>query len=125
MESDDTRQPADDARMQQRLVEIMAAGVEIDDPGTTRVGPEVEVEAGARLRPFTILEGRTVVRAGAEVGPFVRLVDVEVGTGRTDPRPLPPARMRRGREREGGPVLARSSRQPRRARERWWATSSS
>jgi bifunctional UDP-N-acetylglucosamine pyrophosphorylase/glucosamine-1-phosphate N-acetyltransferase len=33
------------------------------------------------LRPFTILEGRTVVRAGAVVGPFVRLVDVEVGTG--------------------------------------------
>ena len=33
------------------------------------------------LRPFTILEGRTLVRAGAVVGPFVRLVDVEVGTG--------------------------------------------
>jgi bifunctional UDP-N-acetylglucosamine pyrophosphorylase/glucosamine-1-phosphate N-acetyltransferase len=33
------------------------------------------------LRPFTILEGRTVVHAGAVVGPFVRLVDVEVGTG--------------------------------------------
>ena len=33
------------------------------------------------LRPFTILEGRTIVRAGAVVGPFVRLVDVEVGTG--------------------------------------------
>jgi bifunctional UDP-N-acetylglucosamine pyrophosphorylase/glucosamine-1-phosphate N-acetyltransferase len=39
------------------------------------------VRAGAVLRPYTILEGRTVVRAGAEVGPFVRLVDVEVGAG--------------------------------------------
>jgi bifunctional UDP-N-acetylglucosamine pyrophosphorylase/glucosamine-1-phosphate N-acetyltransferase len=28
-----------------------------------------------------ILEGRTVVRGGATVGPFVRLVDVEVGPG--------------------------------------------
>jgi bifunctional UDP-N-acetylglucosamine pyrophosphorylase/glucosamine-1-phosphate N-acetyltransferase len=33
------------------------------------------------LRPFTLLEGRTTVHAGAKVGPFVRLVDVEVGAG--------------------------------------------
>jgi bifunctional UDP-N-acetylglucosamine pyrophosphorylase/glucosamine-1-phosphate N-acetyltransferase len=41
----------------------------------------VVVETGAVLRPFTILEGRTVVRGGAVVGPFARLVDVEVGPG--------------------------------------------
>jgi bifunctional UDP-N-acetylglucosamine pyrophosphorylase/glucosamine-1-phosphate N-acetyltransferase len=51
----------------------------VEDPRTTVVGPQVVVEKGARLRPFTILEGRTVVRAGASVGPFARLVDVEVG----------------------------------------------
>ncbi len=57
------------------------AGVQVEDPASTHVGPDVVVEPGALLRPFTILEGRTVVRAGAAVGPFVRLVDVEVGPG--------------------------------------------
>jgi len=53
--------------------------VSVDDPASTLVGPAVVVEAGAVLRPFTVLEGRTVVRRGAVVGPFVRLVDVDVG----------------------------------------------
>ena len=64
-----------------RAGELSARGVVVEDPDSTLVGPEVEVETGAVLRPFTILEGRTVVRAGAVVGPFVRLVDVEVGEG--------------------------------------------
>ena len=59
----------------------MAAGVGIEDPETTHVGLDVVVEADAVLRPYTLLEGRTVVRAGASVGPFVRLVDTEVGEG--------------------------------------------
>jgi bifunctional UDP-N-acetylglucosamine pyrophosphorylase/glucosamine-1-phosphate N-acetyltransferase len=59
----------------------MEDGVEVDDPSTTHVDAEVVVEAGARLRAFTILEGRTLVRRGAVVGPFVRLADVEVGAG--------------------------------------------
>jgi bifunctional UDP-N-acetylglucosamine pyrophosphorylase/glucosamine-1-phosphate N-acetyltransferase len=62
-----------------RATALLAAGVRVEDPASTHVGPEVVVEPGAVLRPFTILEGRTVVRAGAAVGPFVRLVDVEVG----------------------------------------------
>jgi bifunctional UDP-N-acetylglucosamine pyrophosphorylase/glucosamine-1-phosphate N-acetyltransferase len=60
---------------------MMAAGVTVEDPASTHLGPEVTVEPGARIRPFTILEGRTVVRSGAVVGPFVRLVDVEVSSG--------------------------------------------
>lgn len=64
-----------------RLTALAAQGVMVDDPGTTHVGPEVVVEAGARLRPCTILEGTTRVGAGAEIGPFVRLVDVVVGAG--------------------------------------------
>jgi bifunctional UDP-N-acetylglucosamine pyrophosphorylase/glucosamine-1-phosphate N-acetyltransferase len=64
-----------------RADDLAAAGVRIEDPETTRVGPEVTVEAGAVLRAFTILEGRTIVRAGAVIGPFVRLVDVQVGAG--------------------------------------------
>jgi bifunctional UDP-N-acetylglucosamine pyrophosphorylase/glucosamine-1-phosphate N-acetyltransferase len=64
---------------ERRLAELAKHGVRVDDPPTTHVGPEVVIEAGARLLPFTILEGRTVVRGQAEVGPFARLVNVEVG----------------------------------------------
>jgi bifunctional UDP-N-acetylglucosamine pyrophosphorylase/glucosamine-1-phosphate N-acetyltransferase len=66
---------------QRRCEALMAAGVGIEDPETTVVGPEVEVEPDALLRPFTVLEGRTRVASGAVVGPFVRLVDCEVGPG--------------------------------------------
>jgi bifunctional UDP-N-acetylglucosamine pyrophosphorylase/glucosamine-1-phosphate N-acetyltransferase len=62
-----------------RVAALVAGGVRIEDPATTHVGPGVVVEPDAVLRPFTILEGRTIVRAGAVVGPFVRLVDMEVG----------------------------------------------
>jgi bifunctional UDP-N-acetylglucosamine pyrophosphorylase/glucosamine-1-phosphate N-acetyltransferase len=63
----------------ERVRALLAAGVRVEDPATTFVGEDVVVEAGAVLRPFTLLEGRTVVRSEAVVGPFVRLVDVEVG----------------------------------------------
>src|SRR2546422_3561558 len=59
----------------------MAAGVGIEDPDPPFVGPEVEVEADALLRPFTLLEGRTRVAAGAVVGPFVRIGDSQGGPG--------------------------------------------
>jgi bifunctional UDP-N-acetylglucosamine pyrophosphorylase / glucosamine-1-phosphate N-acetyltransferase len=56
-------------------------GVRIEDPATTFISDEARVEPGATLRPFVVLEGRTIVRAGAVIGPFVRLVDTEVGEG--------------------------------------------
>jgi bifunctional UDP-N-acetylglucosamine pyrophosphorylase/glucosamine-1-phosphate N-acetyltransferase len=64
-----------------RVAALVAAGVTVEDAATLQVGADVRVEPGAVLRPFTILEGRTVVGAEAVVGPFVRLVDVEVGEG--------------------------------------------
>ncbi len=64
-----------------RVAALVAGGVTVEDAATLHVGADVRVEPGAVLRPFTILEGRTVVRAEAVVGPFVRLVDVEVGQG--------------------------------------------
>jgi bifunctional UDP-N-acetylglucosamine pyrophosphorylase/glucosamine-1-phosphate N-acetyltransferase len=74
---------AEEARRQreQRVFALMEEGVHVEDPSTTQVGGDVQIAPGARLRPFTILEGRTVVRGNAEIGPFVRLVDVEVGAG--------------------------------------------
>jgi bifunctional UDP-N-acetylglucosamine pyrophosphorylase/glucosamine-1-phosphate N-acetyltransferase len=62
-----------------RALALAASGVRVEDPPSTFVGPEVVVEPGAVLRPFTLLEGRSIVRSGASVGPFARLVDVEVG----------------------------------------------
>jgi bifunctional UDP-N-acetylglucosamine pyrophosphorylase/glucosamine-1-phosphate N-acetyltransferase len=75
--------PADEARREReaRVLSLMESGVRVEDPSTTLVGEDVQVAPGARIRAFTILEGRTVVAANAEIGPFVRLVDVEVGAG--------------------------------------------
>jgi bifunctional UDP-N-acetylglucosamine pyrophosphorylase / glucosamine-1-phosphate N-acetyltransferase len=64
-----------------RTESLMADGVGIEDPESTHVGLDVVVEADAVLRPYTLLEGRTIVRARASVGPFARLVDTEVGEG--------------------------------------------
>jgi bifunctional UDP-N-acetylglucosamine pyrophosphorylase/glucosamine-1-phosphate N-acetyltransferase len=67
-------------RLGERVLQpMLASGVVVEDPATTWVGRDVRVEPDAVIRPFTFLEGRTVVRAGASVGPFVRLVDTEVG----------------------------------------------
>ena len=62
-----------------RNAEVMAAGASVEDPASTHIGLDAVVEADAVIRPYTFLEGRTVVRAGASVGPFARLVDAEIG----------------------------------------------
>jgi bifunctional UDP-N-acetylglucosamine pyrophosphorylase / glucosamine-1-phosphate N-acetyltransferase len=66
---------------ERRLDALMAAGVLVEDPASTTVGLDVMVEADAVVRPFTLLEGRTVVRSGASVGPFTRIVDSTIGPG--------------------------------------------
>jgi len=66
---------------ERRVADLMAAGVVVEDPATTHVGLDVTVEADAVLRPFTLLEGRTHVSAGAMVGPFARLTDMRIGAG--------------------------------------------
>jgi bifunctional UDP-N-acetylglucosamine pyrophosphorylase/glucosamine-1-phosphate N-acetyltransferase len=64
-----------------RLRALMLEGVVVEDPATTWVGLDCLVEPGAVLRPSTIVEGNSVVRSGARVGPFVRLVAADVGAG--------------------------------------------
>jgi bifunctional UDP-N-acetylglucosamine pyrophosphorylase/glucosamine-1-phosphate N-acetyltransferase len=64
-----------------KLKSLLEAGVRIEDPATTHVDADAEVEADAVLRPFTILEGRTRIGAGASVGPYTRVVDSELGPG--------------------------------------------
>jgi bifunctional UDP-N-acetylglucosamine pyrophosphorylase / glucosamine-1-phosphate N-acetyltransferase len=75
---DDLAQAA--AALRERVVrEHMLAGVTVVDPSSTWIEPDVSIEADAVIHPFTILRGRTVVRAGAEVGPHVVVVDSEIG----------------------------------------------
>jgi bifunctional UDP-N-acetylglucosamine pyrophosphorylase/glucosamine-1-phosphate N-acetyltransferase len=64
-----------------RVEAVMAAGASIEDPDTTHIGLDAVVEADAVIRPYTFLEGRTIVRSGASVGPFARIVDSEIGAG--------------------------------------------
>jgi bifunctional UDP-N-acetylglucosamine pyrophosphorylase/glucosamine-1-phosphate N-acetyltransferase len=59
----------------------MAEGVTIVDPATTYIDASAVLAKDAVVRPFTFLEGRTVVGEGAEVGPQARIVDSEVGPG--------------------------------------------
>lgn len=61
----------------------MRAGVTMRDPATAYVDAAVELEADVTLMPDVVLEGATRVRAGSVVGPSVRLVDADIGTGVT------------------------------------------
>lgn len=62
---------------------LLDEGVTIVDPATTYIDVTATVEPDATILPFCFLEGATVVRRGAEVGPNTRLVDTEVGEGAT------------------------------------------
>jgi bifunctional UDP-N-acetylglucosamine pyrophosphorylase/glucosamine-1-phosphate N-acetyltransferase len=55
------------------------AGVTIVDPATTWIGPDVQLEPDVTLHPNVQLHGRTVVRAGATIGPDTTLFDTIVG----------------------------------------------
>jgi bifunctional UDP-N-acetylglucosamine pyrophosphorylase / glucosamine-1-phosphate N-acetyltransferase len=69
-------------RLRERvLIAAMHNGARIEDPSNTQIGLDVILEHDAVIRPFTILEGKTVVRAGAVVGPFARVLDSEIGAG--------------------------------------------
>jgi bifunctional UDP-N-acetylglucosamine pyrophosphorylase/glucosamine-1-phosphate N-acetyltransferase len=59
----------------------MAAGVTIVDPNTTYIDSSARLARDAVVRPFTFIEGRTVVGERAELGPQARIVDSEIGAG--------------------------------------------
>lgn len=65
-----------------RLVNAwMHAGVTIVDPFTTSIDADVTLAPDVEIGPGTQLEGRTVVEAGARIGPGCRLRNVAVGRG--------------------------------------------
>ena len=61
----------------------MNEGVTIIDPATTYIDASVVIERDATILPGTLIEGRTKIAAGAEVGPDCRIVDSEVGPSAT------------------------------------------
>ena len=60
---------------------LMAAGVTMLDPDRTYVDATVTIGTDVTLFPGTLLQGRSVIGAGAEIGPDTRLVDCTVGEG--------------------------------------------
>jgi bifunctional UDP-N-acetylglucosamine pyrophosphorylase/glucosamine-1-phosphate N-acetyltransferase len=73
---------AAEAELRDRINERwMRRGVTMIDPERTYIDTTVELAADVSLYPGTILQGRTTVGAGAEVGPDTRLIDCQVGAG--------------------------------------------
>jgi bifunctional UDP-N-acetylglucosamine pyrophosphorylase/glucosamine-1-phosphate N-acetyltransferase len=62
---------------------LMAAGVTIEDPDTTYIGPDVEVGGDTILHPGVLLEGHTRIGSNCEIHANVRIVDSIVGDGVT------------------------------------------
>lgn len=57
----------------------MEEGVTLIDPDTTYIGTEVEIGQDTIIHGGTILEGKTVIGKGCEIGPYTRLCQVTVG----------------------------------------------
>jgi bifunctional UDP-N-acetylglucosamine pyrophosphorylase/glucosamine-1-phosphate N-acetyltransferase len=67
-------------RMRRRIAEAhMRNGVTIVDPSTTRIDAGVEIGQDARIEPWTILEGATVIAQDAVIGPNAHLRDSRIG----------------------------------------------
>ena len=63
--------------------DLMESGVWMLDPERTYIEDTVTVAPGARIYPGVHLEGKTMVGAGAQVGPDVFAVDSTIGAGST------------------------------------------
>jgi bifunctional UDP-N-acetylglucosamine pyrophosphorylase / glucosamine-1-phosphate N-acetyltransferase len=57
----------------------MRRGVTMLDPERTYIDATVELAPDVTLFPGTLLQGRTVIATGADIGPDTRLVDCVVG----------------------------------------------
>jgi len=60
--------------LQMRILEAhLAAGVQIEDPSTTFIDHGVEIGAGTRILPCTVIRAGVRIGSGCEVGPFTHL----------------------------------------------------
>lgn len=67
------------AMRQTRNEELMAAGVTIEDPATTWIGPDVTIGADTVLHPNVHLEGKTAIGRGCDIHANVRIIDSSLG----------------------------------------------
>ncbi|HWP98999.1 MAG TPA: bifunctional UDP-N-acetylglucosamine diphosphorylase/glucosamine-1-phosphate N-acetyltransferase GlmU [Vicinamibacterales bacterium] len=67
------------ALRRRRAEALMAAGVTLEDPSATYVGPDVEVGPDTILHPNVHLEGRTRIGSGCEIHAGARIVDSTLG----------------------------------------------
>lgn len=75
---------AAEAALRRRTNEAwMAKGVTLVDPANTYVDATVELGADVTVFPGVVLQGRTIVGAGTEIGPGCHLVDCVIGEGAT------------------------------------------
>ncbi len=80
--NDRLQMAAAEAELRRRTNERwLAEGVTMVDPDRTYLDTTVKLGADVTIFPGTILQGTTVVGAGAEIGPHTRLVDCVVGAG--------------------------------------------
>lgn len=63
------------------LNKLMDEGVTIMDPASTFIEGSVKIGRDTVIYPFTWLEGNTEIGEDCEIGPNVRLTNVEVGNG--------------------------------------------
>jgi bifunctional UDP-N-acetylglucosamine pyrophosphorylase/glucosamine-1-phosphate N-acetyltransferase len=68
---------------QQRNEALMAAGVTIEDPETTYIGPDVEIGGDTIVHPCVFLEGLTRIGSKCEIHANVRIVDSTLADGVT------------------------------------------
>ncbi|MGQ0608189.1 MAG: bifunctional UDP-N-acetylglucosamine diphosphorylase/glucosamine-1-phosphate N-acetyltransferase GlmU [Chloroflexota bacterium] len=67
-------------RMRRRILERhMRDGVTVVDPVTTRIDAGVEIGQDARIEPWTILEGATVIAQDALIGPNAHIRESRIG----------------------------------------------
>ncbi len=72
---------AGDILRKKKIDELLRRGVLIADPATLHVDPEVSVGAGARIHPWVILEGETVIGRDVVIGSFTHVVRSSLGAG--------------------------------------------
>jgi len=57
----------------------MASGVTIVDPSSTFIDVDVEIGEDARIEPWTVLSGTTVIGSRAVIGPQAQVMDSRIG----------------------------------------------
>lgn len=57
---------------------LMERGVYIEDPATTNIDLSVRIGNSVNIRPYSLIEGNTVISDGTTIGPFVWIRDGEI-----------------------------------------------